>query len=61
MRNWAILFLIFGAIAGVLAFGGIGGVWTFVFLTVFVVMLIDGVALLVVGRRGRGSGRGIHA
>ena len=51
MQNWAVLLLVLGAIAGLLAFTSFAAAWTFIFLAV--VLLLDGVMLLTGrGRRG---------
>jgi uncharacterized membrane protein YtjA (UPF0391 family) len=53
MRNWAILFLTVGLIAGLVAFAGISaGVWTFMLLAAFFVLMLDGVMLFMAGPRG---------
>jgi uncharacterized membrane protein YtjA (UPF0391 family) len=53
MLNWAIGFVVLGLIAGILAVSGTGGVWTFVALAAFFVMLLIGVMLLVVRERSK--------
>ena len=54
MRNWAIIFVAIGLIAGLLAFAGISaGVWTML-LAAFFVLMLDGVTLFMDGPRGTG-------
>jgi uncharacterized membrane protein YtjA (UPF0391 family) len=52
MLRWAIIFLVIGLVAGVLGFGGIAGasfaiakILFFVFMLIFVVLLIGGLAV----------------
>jgi uncharacterized membrane protein YtjA (UPF0391 family) len=59
MLRWALIFLVIGLIAGVLGFGGVAGAsfaiaktLFFVFLAIFVILLIAGLA---VARRASGS------
>ena len=55
MQNWAMLFLTIGLIAGLVAFAGISaGVWTFMLLAIFFVLMLDGVMLFMGGPRDRG-------
>lgn len=57
MQNWAILFIIVGLVAGVLGFAGVGAgtTLTFVFLTIFFVMLLSGGAMLILSKRPSGG------
>jgi len=52
MKNWAIMFLAIGAIAGLLAFAGVGsGAWTLALIALFFVFAMDGITLLLTRRR----------
>jgi uncharacterized membrane protein YtjA (UPF0391 family) len=51
MLKWAIGFVVLGLIAGLLAVSGTSGVWTFIALAAFFVLLLNGVMLLVVRER----------
>ncbi len=54
MKNWAILFLMLGLVAGLLAFtGASSGVWTFILVAAFFVLLLNGLMLLLGSPRGR--------
>ena len=55
MQNWAIIFVTIGLIAGLVAFAGISaGVWTFMLLAAFFVLMLDGVMLFMGGPRDTG-------
>ncbi len=53
MIGWALAFLVFGLIAGVLGFTGIAGMATNIAWILFVVGLVLAIVFAIVGRRPR--------